>query len=77
MHTIQIPQDLEQQLTQLATQQNLPLETFILQSLQQIAQQQEPDQTKAEILAGIQRALEDVKAGRVSPVEDLWNDIDA
>jgi predicted transcriptional regulator len=77
MHTIQIPQDLEQQLTQLATQQNVPLDTFILQSLQQIAQQQEPEQTKTEILAGIQRALEDVKAGRVSPVEDLWNEIDA
>jgi predicted transcriptional regulator len=76
MHTIQIPQDLEQQLTQLATQQNLPLDTFILQTLQQIAQQQEPVQTKAEILAGIQRALEDVKAGRISPVEDLWNEID-
>jgi predicted transcriptional regulator len=39
--------------------------------------QMQEQQTKAEILAGIQRALEDLKAGRVSTVEDLWNDIDA
>ena len=36
----------------------------------------EPDESlddtpKAEVLAGLDRALEDVKAGRVSPVEDL------
>ena len=41
MLTIQIPQPLETQLTQLATQQNLPLETFILQTLQQLT---EPEQ---------------------------------
>ena len=34
-----------------------------------------PDGTpKAEVLAGLYRALEDVKAGRVSPVEELWDD---
>ncbi len=32
-----------------------------------------PDDTpNAEILAGLYRALQDVKAGRVSPVETLW-----
>ena len=39
----------------------------------------EPDESlddtpKAEVLAGLYRALEDVKAGRVSPVEELWDD---
>jgi predicted transcriptional regulator len=78
MHTIQIPQDLEQQLTELATQHNLPLDIFILQSLQKIVEQHDPDDTpKAEILTGLQRALEDVKAGRISPVEQLWDDMDA
>jgi len=75
MHTIQIPQALEQQLLQLATQQNLSLDRFILQSLEEIVL--DFDHTpKAEILAGLQRALEDVKAGRLSPVEDLWDDLD-
>lgn len=36
-----------------------------------------PDDTpNAEILAGLYRALQDVKAGRVSPVETLWEDSD-
>ena len=74
MLTIQIPPDLEQQLSQLAAQHNLPLETFILQSLQQVAAT-DPDETpKAEVLSGIYRALADVKAGRISPVETLWDD---
>ncbi len=34
------------------------------------------DTPKAEVLAGLQRALEDVKAGRLSPVEELWDDLD-
>ena len=75
MHTIQTPQALEQQLLQLATQQNLSLDRFILQSLEEIVL--DFDETpKAEILAGLQLALEDVKAGRLSPVEDLWDDLD-
>ena len=32
------------------------------------------DTPKVEVLAGLYRALEDVKAGRVSPVEELWED---
>ena len=75
MHTIQIPQALEQQLLQLATQQNLSLDRFILQSLEEVVLDFD-DTPKAEILAGLQRALEDVKAGRLSPVEDLWDDLD-
>ncbi len=78
MLTIQIPQDLEQQLTQRAALLNLPLETFILQTLQEIAHPSELDDTpKDEVLAGFQRALDDVKAGRISPIESLWDDFDA
>lgn len=75
MHTIQIPQALEQQLLQLATQQNLSLDRFILQSLEEVVLDF-GETPKAEILAGLQRALEDVKAGRLSPVEDLWDELD-
>ena len=74
MLTIQIPPDLEQQLSQLAAQLNLPLETFILQSLQQIVESDSDDTPKAEVLNGLYRALTDVKAGRISPVETLWDD---
>ncbi len=74
MLTIQIPPELEQQLSQLAAQLNLPLETFILQSLQQIVAPDPNDTPKAEVLSGIYRALADVKAGRISPVETLWDD---
>lgn len=74
MITIQIPPELEQQLSQLAAQLNLPLETFIIQSLQQIAATDRDDTPKAEVLDGLYRALVDVKAGRISPVENLWDD---
>lgn len=74
MLTIQIPPELEQQLSQLAAQLNLPLETFILQSLQQIALTEPGDTPKAEILDGLYHALADVKAGRISPVATLWDD---
>ena len=50
---------------------------FILQSLQGIVQQQDLNDTpKGEILAGLKSALEDVKAGRLSSVEELWDDLD-
>jgi predicted transcriptional regulator len=73
MITIQIPPELEQQLSQLAAQLNLPLETFIIQSLQQIAATDRDDTPKAEVLDGIYRALADVKAGRISSVATLWD----
>lgn len=76
MLTIQIPQNLENQLTQLATQHNLPIETFILQTLQQLTEPEPDDTPKAEVLAGLYRALEDVKAGRISPIETLWDEND-
>lgn len=74
MLTIQIPPELEQQLSQLAAQLNLPLETFILQSLQQLAASDRDDTPKAAVLDGLYHALADVKAGRISPVETLWDD---
>lgn len=76
MLTINIPPELEQQLTPLAAQQNLPLETFILQSLQQIVTpDNDPDDTpKAQILEGLYQSLTDVKAGRISPIATLWDE---
>lgn len=77
MRTIQIPQDLEEQLTQRATQLNLSLEAFVLGALQEIVQPSGLQGTsKAEVLAGFERALEDVKAGRISSVETLWDALD-
>ncbi len=75
--TIQIPDDLEQQLTDRAAQLNTTIESLILESLQQLVEQPDPNElSKAEILAGLQRAMVDAQAGRVIPVEQLWDGID-
>jgi len=58
----------------LAAQLNLPLETFILQSLQQIVAPNPDDAPKAEVLVELYRALADVKAGRISRHGTLWDD---
>ncbi len=75
--TIQIPDDLEQQLIDRAAQFNTTIESLILESLQQLVDQPDPDElSKAEILAGLHRAMADAQAGRVIPVEQLWDGID-
>jgi len=77
LSTIQIPEDLEQQLTLRAAQLNIPVETLILETLTQLAQQPDPDDTPNEVvLVSLQRALEDAQAGRVYPIEELWDGID-
>ncbi|MEB3210747.1 MAG: hypothetical protein VKL39_05310 [Leptolyngbyaceae bacterium] len=76
--TIQISDELEQKLTQRATELNISLEAFILDSLSHLAESSDPDDTPSElVLESLHVALEDVKAGRVFPVEELWNGIDA
>ncbi len=75
--TIQISDELEQKLTERAIQLNVPLETLILDSLVQLVEPFDPDDTPKEIvLNSLRVALEDVKAGRVYPIEELWNGID-
>jgi predicted transcriptional regulator len=75
--TIQIPEDLEQQLILRAAQLNVPVETLILETLTQLVQHSDPDDTPKEaVLASLQRALEDAQAGRVYPIEELWDGID-
>jgi uncharacterized protein (DUF1778 family) len=79
---IQIPIELEQQLTRRAAQLNLSLETFVLQSLHQLAQETDADQEdyedepKESILASLRTALQEVKEGKVHPIEELWDGID-
>jgi len=75
--TIQIPEDLEQQLILRAAQAAIPVETLILETLVQLVQQPDPDDTpKDVVLASLHRALEDAQAGRVYPIEALWDGID-
>jgi hypothetical protein len=72
--TIQIPKDLEQQLMLRAAQLNIPIETLILETLHQLVQQPDPDDTPKEVvLASLQRALEDAQSSRVYPIEELWD----
>ena len=75
--TIQIPDDLEQRLTERATRLNIPLETLILDSLTDLVEPSDPDDTPKEVvLESLRASLEDVKAGRVYPIEQLWDGID-
>jgi predicted transcriptional regulator len=75
--TIQIPDDLQQKLTERATQLDIPLETLILESLTDLVELADPDDTPKEIvLESLRVSLEDAKAGRVYPVEELWDGID-
>jgi predicted transcriptional regulator len=75
--TIQIPDDLQQKLTERASQLDIPLETLILESLTDLVELADPDDTPKEIvLESLRGSLEDVKAGRVYPIEELWDGID-
>jgi predicted transcriptional regulator len=75
--TIQIPDDLQQKLTERASQLNIPLETLILESLADLVEPLDADDTpKAVVLESLRVSLEDVKAGRVYPIEQLWDGID-
>jgi hypothetical protein len=80
LFSIQIPIELEQQLTRRAAQLNLPLEAFVLQSLHQLAQEadadQDEDESKESILASLRTALQEVQEGKVHPIEELWDGID-
>ena len=75
--TLQIPDDLQQKLTERASQLNIPLETLILESLADLVEPLDPDDTPKEaVLEGLKVSLEDARAGRVYPIEELWDGID-
>jgi predicted transcriptional regulator len=76
--TIQIPPELEIQITRRAAQLNISPETFVLQSLQQAIQEESEyeDEPKEAILASLRTALQEVKDGKVHPIEELWDGID-
>ena len=69
--TLTIPDRLEQQLLEKASQLNLPIETLILQSLRQLFQEDEED-----ILNSLRIALQEVEDGKVHPIAELWDGID-
>ena len=76
--TIQIPDDLEQQLTLQAETLNLSLEEFILQFLAQVIPPNDPDDEPREsVLAGLRQAWQEARAVQTIPLEQLWDDIDA
>jgi len=74
--TIQIPDDLEQALTQHAQMANLSLEDFIVQFLAQVIQTHDPDdETKESVLVGLRQAWQETREGKTIPLEHLWDDI--
>jgi hypothetical protein len=75
--TIQIPNDLQQKLTERASQLNIPLETLILASLADLAEPADPDDApKGVVLESLRVSLEAAKAGRIHAIEELWDGID-
>jgi uncharacterized protein (DUF1778 family) len=78
--SIQISIELKQQLTSRAAQLNLSLETFVLQSLHQLAQEtgedNYEDESKESVLASLRTALQEVQEGKVHPIEELWDGLD-
>lgn len=76
--TIQIPDDLEQKLTERASQLNVPLETLILESLVQLVEPSDPDDTPNEvILEGLREGLQQALNGQTIPLSQIWDGIDA
>lgn len=69
-----LPDRLEQQLIEKASQLNLPIETLILQSLHQLFQEEEL--SKKEIINSLRIALQEVEDGKVHPIAELWDGID-
>jgi predicted transcriptional regulator len=75
--TIQVPDDLEQQLILHASQLNVSLETLVLTSLQQIVAQPDPDDEPEElILESLRTSLQQIREGKVHPIAELWDGID-
>ena len=75
--TIQIPDELEQKLTERASQLNVPLETFILESLVQLVKPSDPDDTPNEVvLEGLREGLQQALNGQTIPLSQMWNGID-
>jgi predicted transcriptional regulator len=76
--TIQISEELEQKLTERASQLNIPLETFILESLVQLVEPSDPDNTPNEvILEGFREGLQQALNGQTIPLSQMWDGIDA
>ena len=76
--TIQLPEDLEQELTLRAKQLNIPLESFVLESLQQLISQSDPDDDSIEsVREGIRQGWHEAMTGQTHPISQLWNGIDA
>ncbi|NJM59242.1 MAG: hypothetical protein HC849_01980 [Oscillatoriales cyanobacterium RU_3_3] len=71
-----IPDRLEQQLIEKASQLNLPIEILILQSLSQLFQEDEEELSKEDILNSLRIALQEVEDGKVHPIAELWDGID-
>jgi len=76
--TIDIPDELKRTLTKRAAELNLSLESLILDSLAQLMAQADADDIPNSIvLEQLQNSLTDVKAGRIYPIAELWDGIDA
>jgi predicted transcriptional regulator len=78
--TIELPETLMALLQAEAEKQQISVNTLIQDAIMEYLYGEEPeyeDTPDEEILAGLREALEDVKAGRIRPIEELFAEVDA
>jgi hypothetical protein len=75
--TIEIPDDLAQELILRAQQLNVSLESFVLESIQQLLSQTDPDDDSIEsVRESIRQGWHEAMTGQTYPIAQLWDDID-
>lgn len=75
--TIQLPDELEHQLSSQAKHLNISLEALVLQALaQSVDQVDEDNESKESVLEGFRQAWKEAREGRTIPIEQLWDGID-
>jgi hypothetical protein len=74
--TIELPADLDDQLTAQAEKRGISLESLVLQCLtQSVAQMDEDEDLSPEELAYLRQSLREAKASNTRSISDLWNGI--
>jgi predicted transcriptional regulator len=76
--TIELPDDLERQLISQAEQLHTSIENLILQSLtQSFGHIDGDDEPKEVVLESLRKSWQEAQDGKVRPISELWDGIDA
>ena len=76
--TVQLSAEAVKRLEEMAQEQHRPLIEFVQETLESVALDDDEDDyedSDEEILAGLRESLEDMKAGRMRPIQELFDEI--